>query len=751
MNTARPPAAGRGPSAGTTVEGVLERVTFSNEENAWSVVKLVVPGRADLVTAVGNLLGVQPGENLRLSGRWATDKKYGEQFRVDSYLTVKPATLVGIEKYLGSGLVRGVGKVMAERLVKHFGLQTLEVIDQQSLRLTEVEGIGPVRSERITKAWVEQRQIKDVMVFLQSYGVSTTYAIRIYKQYKDRSIAVVKNNPYRLAIDIFGIGFKSADKIAGHLGISPTSPRRAEAGVLHVLGELSDQGHVFVPRVELVASTAKILEIDPSIIEQGIVDLASEGHVVVEQLGDARQAVFLKSLHTAEAGVAGRIRMLLGNAIRPIQINVERAITWFEEQQGLQLAEEQKEAIGKAVSSKVLVITGGPGTGKTTLVNGIIRILEKKRRRILLAAPTGRAAKRMTETTGREAKTIHRLLEFSPKRMGFERNAENPLEADIVIIDEASMIDTVLAYNVLKALPPQCQLVIVGDVDQLPSVGPGSVLKDIIASGVADVIRLRHIFRQANKSLIIVNAHRVNEGHMPDVLSESPEATDPDFFFVERKEPEEIAAMLKSLVKERIPAKFKLDPINDIQVLTPMHRGVLGAANLNAELQALLNPAEESLTRGDRTFRIGDKVMQIRNNYDLEVFNGDIGRIVQIDAEEQEVKIEFDERAVTYEHGDLDELVLAYACSIHKSQGSEYPCVVIPIHTQHYMMLQRNLLYTGITRGRRLVVLVGSKRALAIAVKNNKIDDRNTRLAERLRGEIVAGWPGIGCDTTHEN
>ena len=706
-------------------------MTFSNDENAWSVVKLVVPGRTDLVTAVGNLLGVQPGESLRLSGRWTTDKKYGEQFRVDSYVTVKPATLVGIEKYLGSGLVRGVGKVMAERLVKHFGMETLEVIDQKPARLPEVEGIGPVRSERITTAWIEQRRIKDVMIFLQSHGVSTTYAVRIYKAYKDRSIAVVKENPYKLAIDIFGIGFKSADKIAAQLGISPTSPQRAEAGVLHVLAEFSNEGHVFAPRPKLVEAATAILTIDTAIIEQAVTDLAGSGHVVVESSPGGEEAVYLKSLHTAEAAGAGRIRLLLGTASRPIRIDIERALLWFEDQQNIQLADEQKEAIRKAATSKLLVVTGGPGTGKTTLVNGIIRILQKKGRRILLGAPTGRSAKRMAETTGREAKTIHRLLEFNPKKFGFDRDASNPLEADVVILDEASMIDTVLAYNVLKAVPLHAQLVLVGDIDQLPSVGPGSILGDVIRSGVADVVRLRHIFRQGAESLIVVNAHRVNEGLMPEL---PPEGSKADFFFIERNEPEEIAATLKALVRQHIPHKFGLDPVADIQVLTPMQRGLLGAANVNTELQALLNPSGDSLVRGSRTFRGGDKVMQIRNNYDLNVFNGDIGRIRKIDAVEQEVQVEFDGRAVTYDYSDLDELVLAYACSIHKSQGSEYPCVVIPVHTQHYVMLQRNLLYTAITRGKRLVVLVGSKRALAIAVKNNSIEERCTMLAERLRG-----------------
>ena len=733
---------GRSESAGVhhpkkTLEGILERVTYVNEENAWSVVKLDVPGKKDLVTVVGNLLGVQPGENLRLRGIWTVDRKYGEQFKADGYVTVKPATLVGIEKYLGSGLVRGVGKVMAGRLVEQFGLSTLEVIEQAPQRLREVDGIGPVRSGRIAKAWVEQKQIKDVMVFLQSHGVSTTFAIKIYKRYQDRSIAVVKENPYRLAVDIFGIGFKTADKIAGHLGISPSSPERAQAGVLHVLSELSNDGHVFYPRPKLVEAAAALLEIDRVIIEQAVGVLAEADHVVVTPIldgdgpGPDGVAVYLSSLHRAESGAAELGRNLLRSPVRPITIDTERAITWFEERQKISLAPEQREAIRQAITSKFLVITGGPGTGKTTLVNGIIQILEKKGRRILLAAPTGRAAKRMTETTGREAKTLHRLLEFDPKTMGFLRDRQRPLEADLVIVDEASMVDTVLAYNLLKAVPPSAQLVLVGDVDQLPSVGPGNVLQDIIRSSAADVVRLQHIFRQAEASLIVVNAHRVNHGEMPRL---PPPGAAADFFFVEKEEPEDALQAVKLLVKERIPEKFRFDPVSDVQVLTPMHRGLLGAASLNAELQALLNPEGASVVHGSRLFRVGDKVMQIRNNYDLEVFNGDIGLIEALDEVERTVSVQFDGRVVTYEAADLDELVLAYACSIHKSQGSEYPCVVIPIHTQHYVMLQRNLLYTGITRARRLVVLVGTKRALAIAVKNDKTEARFTQLAAQLGG-----------------
>jgi exodeoxyribonuclease V alpha subunit len=619
-----------------------------NEENAWSVVRLAVPGKQDLVTVVGNLLGVQPGENLRLRGSWTQDRKYGEQFKADGYVTVQPATLVGIEKYLGSGMVRGLGKVMAKRIVAHFGLSTLEVIEQGPERLREVDGIGPVRSERVGKAWVEQKQIKDVMVFLQSHGVSTTFAIKMYKHYQDRSIAVVKENPYRLAIDIFGIGFKTADKIAGQLGISPSSPERAQAGVLHVLGELSNEGHVFYPRRKLIEASAAFLEIDAAIFEQAVNALAEAGQagqvVVAPILDSDGVAVYLSSLHRAESGAAELGRGLLRSPTRSVTIDIEKAITWFEERQKISLAPEQREAVRRAITSKVLVITGGPGTGKTTLVNGIIQILEKKGRRILLAAPTGRAAKRMTETTGREAKTLHRLLEFDPKTMGFLRDGQRPLEADVVIVDEASMIDTVLAYNLMKAVPPAAQLVLVGDVDQLPSVGPGSVLKDVISSGAVDVVRLQHIFRQAEASLIVVNAHRVNHGEMPRL---PPPGTNADFFFVEKAEPEDVLQAVKLVVQQRIPGKFGFDPVNDVQVLTPMHRGLLGAASLNAELQALLNPQGNSIVHGSRLFRAGDKVMQIRNNYDLEVFNGDIGRIDAIDEEDRTVSVQFDGRSVT--------------------------------------------------------------------------------------------------------
>ncbi len=722
-------------AAATSLEGVLERITFASEENGFSVVQLVVPGRRELVTAVGALLGAQPGESLRLTGRWLTDKKYGEQFKVDSFLTVKPATLVGIEKYLGSGLVKGVGRVMAARLVAHFGLTTLEVIDTQPQRLTEVEGIGRVRSQRITRAWAEQREIRQVMVFLQAHGVSTTYAVRIYKHYRHQAIAIVKENPYRLALDIFGIGFKTADAIAAKLGISPTSPRRAEAGVLHLLGEASNEGHVWLPRDVLLEQAVEALTIDASIIEQAIASLTQSDHLVFERGAEGSSGrVYARALHAAEAGLAAALLVLARGKVKPLEIDVDAALRWFEGKQQLTLAPEQQAAIRAAISSKVLVITGGPGTGKTTLVNGIIQILEKKRRVIVLAAPTGRAARRLNETTGREAKTVHRLLEFSPRTHAFERNRDKPLEADVVILDEASMLDVVLAYDVLKAVPRDAQLVLVGDVDQLPSVGPGRVLADLIDSGAVPVVRLQHIFRQAQDSLIVTNAHRVNRGQLPQWHERRDVLPRPDFYFVERAEPEQVLATLEELVATRIPTKWGFDRVEQVQVLTPMHRGSLGAGNLNLVLQQRLNPTGPSLTRGSRLLRVGDKVMQIRNNYDLDVFNGDIGRVLAVDPVEQQLVARFEGREVTYDASELDELVLSYACSIHKSQGSEYPCVVMPLHTQHYVMLQRNLLYTGLTRGRKLVIIVGSRKALAMAVKATGAARRYTTLEERLRG-----------------
>jgi exodeoxyribonuclease V alpha subunit len=725
-----------GASAGesTVLEGVLDRITFANEENAWSVVKLVVAGRKAPVSAVGNLLGAQPGETLRLWGSWVQDRRYGEQFSVKSYVTIVPGTLVGIKKYLGSGLVPGIGRVMADRLVAHFGVDTLDVIDAQPERLLEVDGIGPMRSEQIRKAWKTQRDIRQVMVFLQSHGVSVAHAARIYKLYGDRAIAVVKANPYRLAVDVVGIGFKTADEIARSLGLLPTSPERAEAGVLHVLGTLAEQGHTGYPKTLLIEETSSLLGIDQVGIETAVSDLATGRAIVVEPWSEQEQgdSVYLEPLHAAESRVAASLEGLISSPVKPTAIDAAAAIAWFESKAAIVLADAQREAVRSALVSTVLVVTGGPGTGKTTLLNGIIQILDKKKKRIALAAPTGRAAKRMSETTGKEAKTIHRLLEYSPRRMAFLRNEQNRLDADVVVIDEASMVDTLLADHLLRAIDPASQLILVGDVDQLPSVGPGNVLRDVIRSGTVPVVRLDHVFRQAGQSLIVENAHRINRGQMPRL---APPGSSADFFFIEKDEPAEILGTVKALIKERIPRKFSLDPIEDIQVLTPMHKGLLGAATLNAELQAMLNPVGASVVRGTRLFRTGDKVMQTRNNYDLDVYNGDIGRIAEMDASQRTVIVEYDGRAVTYEEADLDDLVCAYACSIHKSQGSEYPCVIIPLHTQHYVMLKRNLLYTAITRGRRLVVIVGTRRALSLAVNNGQTESRFTGLTRRLRRE----------------
>jgi exodeoxyribonuclease V alpha subunit len=724
------------PDTATTLEGVLERVVFSNEENAWSVVRVTVMGQRDPVTAVGNLLGVQPGENLRLTGAWINDPKYGKQFKVSSYATVAPATVTGIEKYLGSGLIRGIGKVMASRLVEAFGLETLDVIENRPERLTEVEGIGPKRSREILRAWTEQREIKEVMVFLQSHGVSTHYAIKIYKAYGPRANQLVRENPYRLATDIYGIGFKTADKIASALGIPPDAPQRIEAGTLYLLGQGADRGHVYLPRKTLMEDGEKLLGVPAARVDQAISALAEIEQVVIEKLVDvddpADTAVFSKHLHGAESGVAARVKALLIQPPLPLEIDVDRALDWFEKQEQLELAREQRQAIRSGLTRKVLVITGGPGTGKTTLVRGIVKILEKKRQRVLLAAPTGRAAKRLAEATGSEATTLHRLLEFNPQTRQFDRNREHPLTCDLLIVDEASMLDTVLAHHVLKAVPDHGRLILVGDVDQLPSVGPGRVLADVIRSEAVEVVRLSEIFRQAQRSLIVVNAHRVNQGMMP--ILESVDS-DGDFFFLERKEPEAIVDTIAELVAKRIPGRFGFNPVDQIQVLTPMNRGPLGTDNLNTVLRELLNPEGAAITRGGQTLKVGDKVMQVRNNYDLEVFNGDLGRVHAVDEVDQIVKVATDGREVVYDYGSLDELVLAYACTIHKSQGSEYPCVVIPLHTTHYVMLQKNLLYTALTRARRLAILVGEEKALRIAIGNRRVRARFTRLAERLAGQ----------------
>ncbi len=729
----------------TLLEGTLERIVYANPESAWSVVRLAVAGEVELVTAVGNLLAVQPGESLRLSGAWEKDARYGRQFRVASYQTITPATVVGIERYLGSGLIRGIGKELARRLVARFGLATLEVIDQSPERVAEVRGIGAKRSREIQRAFREQRGIQELMVFLQAHGVPTGLAIKIHKRYGEDAMAVVRATPYRLAAEVFGIGFASADRIAASLGLPKDAPQRLEAGVLHLLAEAAGAGHLFLPRRALVEAAVALLGVEAAPVEAAAAALAATGEVVVETAADPRfqgeataeplsnteplsnpeAAVYLPALHAAESEIAARLAALARQPPPPLQLDVEKALAWVEQRERIALAPEQREAVRLGLTRKVLVVTGGPGTGKTTLVRGIVAVLERKGLRVLLAAPTGRAAKRLAEATGREAATLHRLLEWNARSHAFERGRERPLEGDLLIVDEASMLDAPLAAQVLRAVPDTARLILVGDVDQLPSVGPGRVLADLIRSGAVEVARLTAIFRQAERSLIVANAHRVQRGDMP--LLAPPAGEDPDFFFLERETPEEVLETLRELVAHRIPQRFGFDPVEAVQVLTPMNRGLLGTANLNRELRELLNPGPPA-----PGLRAGDKVMQIRNDYDLEVFNGDLGRVVAVAAEGQGVEVSFDGRRVGYDAAALDELVLAYACSIHKSQGSEYPCVVVPLHTQHYVMLQRNLLYTALTRARRLAILVGEKRALRVAVRNARTRERYTRLAERL-------------------
>ena len=722
----------------TDLQGQIERITYFNEENGYTIAKVKIYDRNNLVTVVGNLLAPTPGEVIKMSGEWVNNPKYGEQFKIDHYKSLVPASVSGIQKYIGSGLIKGIGPVMAKRIVKKFGKDTLEVIEHDIKKLAGVEGIGEKRIDMIEKAWAAQKEIREVMIFLQAHGVSSGYATKIFKQYNDQSIEVVKKNPYRLATDIFGIGFLSADKIAEKLGIAKNSEQRAEAGILYVLNQLSDDGHVYYPYELLITKCQEILEVSREIIVKAVGTIALDKKIVIEDLNqdveefrENNKAVYLTKYHFSETSIATNIKTLTTTPKVIRKLDAEKTVEWVQAQLSITLAEKQKEAIQSAVENKVMIITGGPGTGKTTIINAILKIFSESGAQILLAAPTGRAAKRMSEVTGHEAKTIHRMLKYSMKGGGFEKNNENPLECDLLVVDEASMIDTILMHHLLSAVPPQATLILVGDVNQLPSVGAGNVLKDSIDSQAVPVVELNEIFRQARESLIIVNAHEINKGDLPSLKTSDGKLG--DFYFIEKEDPEEVSKLIVELATERIPKRFGFNPFDDIQVLTPMHRGVVGATHLNSVLQQVLNPREDGITRGGRNFRMGDKVMQIRNNYDKEVFNGDIGRIVTIDTEAQEVLLSFDGRTVPYDYADLDEIALAYAVSVHKSQGSEYPAVVIPILTQHYVLLQRNLIYTGVTRGKKLVVIVGTKKALAIGVKNNKTEKRYTYLNYRLR------------------
>jgi exodeoxyribonuclease V alpha subunit len=701
-----------------SVEGEVERIVFEGKDTGFLVGRLHRKQPPGIVTFVGTGLAVSPGETVRMWGRWVDDAKFGRQLRVERYETILPATADAIEKYLGSGLIDGIGPVYANRLVKAFGVETLRVIDEEPERLRKVEGIGQKRAAQIREAWQSQKAIQSIMLFLQGHGIAASQAVRIYKHYGDKAVAVLRDNPYRLAEDIPGISFKIADEIAAQMGIETASPKRAAAGILHVLRRATGEGHTFLPHEPLIADAAELLTVDSGIVETVLGTMCDTSEVIRET-----SEYFLPKLHQAETGCDRLLKRLLAASKEAFPIHVEKAIAWVEKTRKIELSEEQCAAVRTAVTAKAMVITGGPGTGKTTLLNGLLAIFVRKGMQVLLAAPTGRAAKRMSAATGREAKTIHRLLEWSPKAGGFTRHEGNPLDADLVVIDESSMMDIGLMHSLLKALPPQARLFLVGDVDQLPSVGPGNVLMDIIASQVVPVIWLKTVFRQAAESGIITNAHRINSG-------EFPKYNDRDFFFVDRKDPVKALNTVLELVTKRIPDKFGVDPLREIQVLAPMHRGDVGVSSLNAALRESLNAGTPTI--GQRPFGLHDKVMQIRNNYELDVYNGDVGIVTQVDEVLQEVIVHYDDRDVLYAFDELDELTPAYASTVHKAQGSEYPVVVLPMSTQHYLMLQRNVFYTAITRAKQIVIIVGDSRAVARAVRNVQASKRYSRLADRL-------------------
>lgn len=767
-----------------TLNGILERIVYENPESGYTVGRFSARGHAELITIVGNLVSVNPGESLLLSGEWVNNPKYGRQFQIEKYETIQPANVLGIRKYLGSGLIKGIGPKMANRIVSRFGLDTIDVIEQQPQKLANVPGIGQKRVKMIKQAWDDQREIKNVMLFLQSHNVSPSHAAKIYKTYQNEAIPIVTENPYRLADDIYGIGFVTADTIAQKLGIDKNDPHRIQAGIKYVLSQKADEGHVFQHPDELSNACEEILEQNAQTVELGIVALTQKEEVVlssrentvefvkehniinewlnssskattlfenenkyIETVDDndvstemklseetsksiEDSAVYLSPFYYAEIGVANQLTRLLYNNLRKTSdLDINTSLQQLGSELQIEFAPQQREAIQTALSENVMILTGGPGTGKTTTTVGMIHLFEKDKRTIVLAAPTGRAAKRLSETTGREAKTIHRLLEYSFQDNGFKRNRDNPLEADVVIVDEMSMVDLVLMNRLIQAVPTGATVILIGDTDQLPSVGAGNVLHSLIESERIPVVKLTEIFRQAQQSMIVTNAHLINSGEFPKTSG----AAERNFFFLEEDEPESCVEQITSLISKRLPEHFNLHPIDDIQLLCPMRRGILGSENLNTCLQDELNPHAEEVIRGWQSFRRGDKVMQIRNNYDYDVYNGDIGRILDIDSVEKQVNVRFPEKTVAYDMADLNELVLAYATTIHKSQGSEYPAVVIPVHTQHYIMLQRNLLYTGITRAKELVVIVGTKQALGICIRNNRVMERNSYLAERLK------------------
>jgi len=721
----------------TDLTGYIERVTYTNEENGFTVAQVNVEGKDDLVTVVGTLMGPTPGEFLKMQGEWTLHPKFGEQFKLRHYETTIPTTVDGICKYLGSGMIRGIGPEMARRITRRFGHQTLEVITHSPRRLTEVEGIGPKRIEMIQRGWNDQKDIRDVMIFLQSIGIGAGYAARIFKQYGPSSIRVVRENPFRLAEEVTGIGFKTADRIARTLGFDKNSAFRARAGIIYVLNRMAEEGDVYCPAPLLISKSEELLGVDCGIVESALAHICAEKKIIVESItapesagsSEDNRAVYLSHFYHCETFIADKL-VALDRIVPDIgHIDLDDVLLQSQRRLGIKLAPSQVSAVKSAMARKVLVITGGPGTGKTTIIHMIVQICARLGMKALLAAPTGRAAKRMHEATGHEARTIHRLLEFSFQQGGFQRNEETPLDCQYLIIDEASMIDTVLMAHLLKAVALDTTLILVGDVHQLPSVGAGNVLGDIIASGRFAMVRLKEIFRQASASRIVVNAHRINQGKMPDLSSPTGKT---DFYFREREDAEDALTFVVNLVVDHIPRVFGLDPVKDIQVLSPMHRGKAGAQNLNRALQEALNAHAEGVLHGDHRLRVNDKVMQVKNNYDKEVFNGDLGQVYRIDPAARQVMILFDGRPIVYDFSELNEVTLAYAISIHKSQGSEYPAVVIPLLTAHYVLLQRNLIYTAITRGKQLVVVVGSKKALAMAIHNDKTKKRYTRLKSRL-------------------
>jgi len=716
---------------GDDLEGVLERITYQNEENGYTVAKVLPRGKVQPVTVVGALAGVQVGESLLLHGNWISHPQYGRQFETRSYLVKLPATLEGIRKYLGSGLIKGVGPATAKKIVDFFGMETLDMLDTAPQRILEVPGIGPSKVGIVAQAWQEQKQIKEIMLFLQSNSVSASLAVKIYKQYGDQSIRVVRETPYQLARDIFGVGFKTADQIARNMGLALDAPERIQTGLLYALGNFSNEGHCYATREQLIAQVTPLLDLPAEACLAQVEPLLAQ-----EALVEDEGALYLPPFFHAESGVARKLLKIMHSERSRLpafhSLNWPLAFDALDSSSGFQLTDQQKSGVRMALSEKVSILTGGPGTGKSTITGSIIKLLAERRNSVLLAAPTGRAAKRLSETTGLQAKTIHRLLEYKPmERSGFVRDRENPLDADMIIIDETSMVDILLMNHLLNAIESGSHLLLVGDMDQLPSVGAGNVLRDLIESGVIPVVRLDTIFRQAEDSFIIVNAHRINNGEMPQFPKEAS-----DFFLFAEADAQKAADWVVDLVTNRIPNKFGFNPLTDIQVLTPMHRGAAGVSMLNERLQAALNPEnprKAEVRHGSRVFREGDRVMQIRNDYERQIFNGDQGMIATIDTEEHLVTVNFDERIVSCEPLQLEELVHAYAVSIHKSQGSEFPVVVIPLLMQHYMMLQRNLIYTAVTRARKLVVLVGDRKAVGMAVRNNRIVLRNTRLKERLQ------------------